>query len=603
MLFTWSNVFSQPPSFDEIADKDTAFNECETKAKQDNLRHWPTIVKDYCSDAYELKKLAEQGDAEAQLELSDRYYRGGKGVAGDFKKWKYWLIKAAESGDVNAQSKLAGALYRAGDYKQTFEWYQKLALQDELYGIIRLAEMYQNGEGVVQDNEQALEWLKTAIGKSNSISNVFFPPSRAEYDLGKAYYEGVITSQDYKQALHWYQKSAEQLNYRALFALGKMYQQGQGVSQDYLKSYINLQTSILMEMKYHHQGGAPDKEMSKIREQVARKLTIEQINKAKVDVFNHLIRESKRNYYPIDTLDSWLYAEWRRNEWDQKILVTHGHLIRQGHGQSQRLLAKIFQQHNSFFGENNQKNLEIFKRYGYQKSYLLNKCYLSFYGLSVEQDYNEAIKWCSLASQSEVNKKKNGFDVVAMYLVAWMHDTIEDIPQNYKQAFSWYQKAADLGYGDAQLRLAEMYQQGQGVEKNNVLALQWYQTAAKQGYNKAQRVLADLYQHGTLVEQDKHQAFKWYKKAAVLEDLDAQYALAQIYVTGEVVEKDTIKSYVFTSYLADEYDNSDATKLSEQLTQKMTEVELEQAQTLGKQWLHDAKYRTLGVAVEPPFEW
>jgi len=61
------------------------------------------------------------------------------------------------------------------------------------------------------------------------------------------------------------------------------------------------------------------------------------------------------------------------------------------------------------------------------------------------------------------------------------------VPQDYRQAASLYQTAADLGNADAQFKLGQMHERGQGVPKNPRLADYWYRIAANQGHQGAIR--------------------------------------------------------------------------------------------------------------------
>lgn len=62
--------------------------------------------------------------------------------------------------------------------------------------------------------------------------------ARAQYDLGLLYDKGQGVAQDNQQALHWYRKAAEQGEPRAQYNLGLLYANGQGVPQDYVEAYV-----------------------------------------------------------------------------------------------------------------------------------------------------------------------------------------------------------------------------------------------------------------------------------------------------------------------------------------------------------------------------
>ena len=55
------------------------------------------------------------------------------------------------------------------------------------------------------------------------------------------------------------------------------------------------------------------------------------------------------------------------------------------------------------------------------------------------------------------------------------------MPQDYTQAVSWYRKAAEQGYAEAQLRLGACYASGEGVIQDLVQAVYWARKSADQG--------------------------------------------------------------------------------------------------------------------------
>ncbi len=57
--------------------------------------------------------------------------------------------------------------------------------------------------------------------------------AEAQFNLGVMYEAGNGVPQDDKQAVHYYEQAAKQGDAKAQFNLGLMYAEGQGVSQDY----------------------------------------------------------------------------------------------------------------------------------------------------------------------------------------------------------------------------------------------------------------------------------------------------------------------------------------------------------------------------------
>jgi TPR repeat protein len=87
-----------------------------------------------------------------------------------------------------------------------------------------LAIRYYDGKGVKQDFKQAVAWYRKAAEQGMA---------HAQYNLGNIYRKGEGVQQDFKQAAAWYQKVADQGDASAQNCLGRMYHNGQGVQQDF----------------------------------------------------------------------------------------------------------------------------------------------------------------------------------------------------------------------------------------------------------------------------------------------------------------------------------------------------------------------------------
>lgn len=115
-----------------------------------------------------LKKLAEsraraeKGDAEAQCELGDAYFKGSLGVpSGDAEAVK-WYWKAAQQGHAQAQFKL-GLRYENGEgvppsEAEAAKWYKQAAEQNYSYAQHMLVKCYAGGLGVGKDEIEAVKW-------------------------------------------------------------------------------------------------------------------------------------------------------------------------------------------------------------------------------------------------------------------------------------------------------------------------------------------------------------------------------------------------------------------------------------------------------------
>ena len=126
---------------------------------------------------------------------------------------------------------------------------------------------------IPQDYKQAVKWYTKAAEQGNAD---------AQFNLANMYFNGQGVPQDYKQAVKWYTKAAEQGDADAQYNLGLMYANGQGVPQDnvYAHMWSNLGAANGIE-------AAP-----KNRDIIAKRMTTADISKAQ-----SLAREClKKNY-------------------------------------------------------------------------------------------------------------------------------------------------------------------------------------------------------------------------------------------------------------------------------------------------------------------
>jgi hypothetical protein len=121
----------------------------------------------------DLRKLADQGDADAQWQMGVRY-RNGEGVPHDDAQAVQWFLRAAEQGNVTAQSAL-GSYYWAGrgvpeDLPKAYMWSEiALAGGDEnsksrLEGLASQMTRQQ----VSAARQQAEEWIHTHSQRAKS---------------------------------------------------------------------------------------------------------------------------------------------------------------------------------------------------------------------------------------------------------------------------------------------------------------------------------------------------------------------------------------------------------------------------------------------------
>lgn len=118
--------------------------------------------------------------------------------------------------------------------------------------------------------------------------------------------------------------------------------------------------------------------------------------------------------------------------------------------------------------------------------------------------------------------------------------------QNFKEAMTWYRKAADKGYAPAQVGIGDLYAKGLGVRQDHYRAQEWYNTATRLSRNAdAYFKVGEGYFRGLGVAQDYGAALPYYRVAAEEGHPVAQYLLGSMYEAGWGVEQDLIEAWVW----------------------------------------------------------
>ncbi|KAF9972041.1 hypothetical protein BGZ73_004899 [Actinomortierella ambigua] len=105
-------------------------------------------------------------------------------------------------------------------------------------------------------------------------------------------------------------------------------------------------------------------------------------------------------------------------------------------------------------------------------------------------------------------------------------------------AFSWYLRAAELDDGLAQFKVGLYFQKGKGTPISNQDAVDWYEKAARHDNADAMCNLGWMYEKGVGVEQSDVTAAEWYRQAAEKGSAQGANNLGWMYCYGCGVEMD-----------------------------------------------------------------
>lgn len=148
-----------------------------------------------------------------------------------------------------------------GDHATALREWRPLAEEGNADAQFNLGLQYYSGQGVPQDYVLARQWWEKAAAQGHVA---------AQLSLGTLYAYGYGVPKDNQQAVRWFRLAADQGDALAQVKLGVMYERGDGIPQDYVQAY----------KWYSLSGATGEKEATKIRDVLAKRMTSAQITEA-----------------------------------------------------------------------------------------------------------------------------------------------------------------------------------------------------------------------------------------------------------------------------------------------------------------------------------
>ena len=170
------------------------------------------------------------------------------------------------------------AAYDAGEYGAAYRELYPLAAQQDPVAAYVLARMYLGGQGLPQNADEGLKWLRVAAEHGEGS---------AQLQLGTRYDLGIGLSQSDTEAFRWYKRAADLGLPVAQLYVGTMYTNGRGIAEDLVIAHmwLNLATAGLPPGQIRNSA-------AKLRDGVTQRLTPEQVATA---------QERARNWKPNGT--------------------------------------------------------------------------------------------------------------------------------------------------------------------------------------------------------------------------------------------------------------------------------------------------------------
>ncbi len=302
------------------------------------------------------------------------------------------------------------------EYAFALREFRRLATLGHAEAQYLLGSMYYRGEGVPEDDAQAVQWFTLAAEQGHA---------EAQCELGVIYYFGEGVPEDHRRAVQWFSLAAEQgeqatpaaQHYRAAvqgdaeaqWKLGSMYSWGDpGAPRDHAQAV-------------HWYSLAAAEGHDTARQYMAEVQAVERYTHAAEQGDAEAQYELGSKYEiggegtPIDPTHA---AQW--------FIRT----AEQGHEGARLKLGEMY-------------------------------CT----GWGVEEDHMQAAHWYTRAAEQG--------NAVAQFKLGDMYRKGDGVSEDPAQAIQWFIRAAEQGAPHAQYSLGSMYKSGAGVRANNVQAYAW----------------------------------------------------------------------------------------------------------------------------------
>lgn len=230
------------------------------------------------------------------------------------------------------------------------------------------------------------------------------------------------------------------------------------------------------------------------------------------------------------------YYEKSANTGNVKAMSIISRMYLNGEGvAANRSKALYWQESLAFKGDKNAKLLMITNKSAVHEKVIMTSQEANQLGEMslLAKDYDWAIYCFERAIELGGNEQ-------AEFNLGKMYYTGEGVTKNYAMAVSYLSKIAEAGNPTAQEYMGYIYEKGDtsyGINPDVNKQMYWYEKAAQNGDVNAQLKLANAYNAGLGVKKDPKKSFDYYYKAAEKGNQDAIKVIVSRYAKGNGVKK------------------------------------------------------------------
>ncbi|KAI8142152.1 hypothetical protein BJV82DRAFT_517070 [Fennellomyces sp. T-0311] len=514
-----------------------------------HVHGWGGVTKDPGAAFQMLHTLIEQNPHEggALYWLAACYEEGLPGICPpDTSKAFEYYMRAAQSGDTEGEFQIALMLSNGQgverDRSAAFPWYEKAARKGHRIALYSLGLYYAKGLGGVSTD------LRRARACFDRAARKGYVPAMTSLAILCRYETGSNMTGNDARMVYWYKKAADLGDASAQRELGMLYDQGLGVKQNYERAFQLMQKAAeqrepratLMLGSYYQNGiGGVEANFEKALElyHEAAQLGAPTAFYASAQVYQLLGKfDEAFAHYKLAAQDPGL-SETMASK-NAKLMVAR-YALGYYYDSSNAPITIV-----NLDGVTKEAAFQLLFHLATQDEffpafYWLGNCY--YQGNGTEVNKCKAFEYYILVAESE---KPNSMD--AMLRVAYMYEEGDGVQVNPAAALKFNQSCADKGHPEAQYNMGMAYWRGKYNANINLgEAVVWF-THSATIYPASSWALGQMaFENG-----DQDVAIAWWQKSIKQGHVPSMRSLAKLLLqttTGEAEAAVALNSQIATT--------------------------------------------------------
>lgn len=212
------------------------------------------VPQDYIEAFNYYLKASEANDSYAYYRIAKMYLKG-QGVEANIKKAEKFFLIAAENDNPFACYYLGNIYLTNNELDKSVKYFEKAEDGNIAHASYKLGQIYTDEQSPLFNLQKSAEHFSRALSQYIEDYNAN-PDDFTSYRIGQMYFNSLGTKQNIKEAVSWFEKSAQQGNADAFCQLGNIYSSDEFLMKSTEKAnrYFNIALTKYLQEFSSNQG-------------------------------------------------------------------------------------------------------------------------------------------------------------------------------------------------------------------------------------------------------------------------------------------------------------------------------------------------------------